>query len=163
MMLRMPHNTGATSSFQLHLKSGDIHSNPGPKKGNTTKYPCGDCQCNVRNNQDAILCVECQRWFHARCINMSQATFKYYLENFNFPWTCSFCSLPKFNDSFFEQLSNGPGPLRINSQEAYGGDARDLYIGSSDDHAEPSVVDESLREFAMGLRNQLLMILKLRT
>ena len=53
---------------------------------------------------------------------------------------------------FFEQLSDGPGPSRIISQEAYGGDARDLYIGPSDDHAEPSVVDDSLREFAMGLR-----------
>ena len=106
--------------------SGDIHPNPGPKKRNTTKYPCGDCQCNVRDNQDAILCVECQRWFHARCINMSQETFKYYVENFNLPWTCSFCSLPKLNDSFFEQPSDGPGPSRIISQEAYGGDAGDL-------------------------------------
>ena len=76
----------------------------------------------------------------------------HYVENFNPPWTCSFCSLPKLNDSFFEQLSDGPGPSRIISQEAYGGDARDLYIGPSDDHAEPSVVDDSLREFAMGLR-----------
>ena len=80
-LIRMPHNTGATSSFQLQLKSGDIHPNPGPKKGSTTKYPCGECQCNVRNNQDAILCVECQRWFHARCINMSKLTFKYYLKS----------------------------------------------------------------------------------
>ena len=101
-LLRVPHNTGATSSSQLHLKSGDIHPNPGPKKRNTAKYPCGECQCNVRNNQDVILCVECQRWFHAMCINMSKATFKYYLKNFNLPWTCSFCSLPKFSDSVFE-------------------------------------------------------------
>ena len=57
-LLRMhAHNTGATSLFQLQLKSGDIHPNPGPKKGNTTKYPCGECQCNVQNNQDSILCV----------------------------------------------------------------------------------------------------------
>ena len=111
-LLRMPHNTGATSSFQLHLKSGDIHPNPGPNKRNTTKYPCGECQCNVRNNQDAILCVECQRWFHARCINMSKTTFKYYLKNFNLPWTCCFCSLPNFSDSFFEQLSDDPAVLR---------------------------------------------------
>jgi len=43
------------------------------------------------------------------CINMSKATFKYYLKNFNLPWTCYFCSLPKFSDSFFEQPNDGSG------------------------------------------------------
>jgi len=83
---------------------------------------------------------------------MSKATFKYYLTNFHLPWTCFFCSLPKFSDSFFEQPSDGPCPSRINLQEAYGGVARDLHIGPSDDHAEPSVVDDNLREFAMSLK-----------
>jgi len=90
------------------------------------------------------------------CINMSKATFKYYLKSFNLPWTCSFCSLPKFSDSFFEQPNDGSGTSIINSQEAYGSVARDLCIGSSDDYApgyaEPSIVDDSLREFAMSLR-----------
>ena len=67
---------------------------------------------------------------------MSKATFKYYLKNFNLPWTCSFCSLPKFSDSFFEQPSDGLGPSRINSQDAYGGVVRDLFIGPSDDHED---------------------------
>jgi len=83
---------------------------------------------------------------------MSKLTFKYYLKNFNLPRTCFFCSLPKFSDSFFEEPSDGPGPSRINSQDAHGGVARDLHIGPSDDHAEPCVVDDSLREFAMSLR-----------
>ena len=70
---KVPHNTGAISSFQLRLKSGDIHPIPGPAKRKTVKYPCVECLCNVRNNQDAILCGECQRWFHAKCINMGKA------------------------------------------------------------------------------------------
>lgn len=82
---------------------------------------------------------------------MNKATFKYYFNNFNLPWTCSFCSLLKFSDSFFEQPNDGPGSSIINSQEAYGGAARDLCIGSLD-YAEPSVADDSLREFAMSLR-----------
>ena len=45
--LRIPHNTGANSSFQRHLKSRDIHPNPGPAKGKAVKYPCGECLCNV--------------------------------------------------------------------------------------------------------------------
>ena len=48
--LRIPHNTGANSSFQLLLKSGDIHPNPGPAKGKAVKYPSGECLCNVRSN-----------------------------------------------------------------------------------------------------------------
>ena len=43
-LLRMPHNTGATSSFQLHLKSGDIHPNPGPRKRNTTEKANATCE-----------------------------------------------------------------------------------------------------------------------
>ena len=117
-VLKVPHNTGAISSFQLRLKSGDIHPNPGPAKRKTVKHPCGECLCNVRNNQDAILCGECQRWFHAKCINMGKATFKYYLENYSLPWTCLFCSLPKLNDSFFGQSSGDSDILRNYSQEA---------------------------------------------
>ena len=117
-VLKVPHNTGAISSFQLRLKSGDIHPNPGPAKRKTVKHPCGECLCNVRNNQDAILCGECQRWFHAKCINMGKATFKYYLENYSLPWTCLFCSLPKLSDSFFDQSSGDSDILRNFSQEA---------------------------------------------
>ena len=43
---------------------------------------------------------------------------KYYLENFSLPWTCLFGSLPKFNDSFFEQPSGDLDLSRNNSQEA---------------------------------------------
>ena len=69
---RRPYSVAGTSSFQLHLKSGDIHPNPGPRKNrsSTPKHPCGECQQTVRNNQDAILCSECKTRLHAKCINM---------------------------------------------------------------------------------------------
>ena len=105
-LARIPHNTGAICSFQLHLRCGDIHSNPGPLTNRrSVKFPCGECQQNVRSNQDVILCVNCQQWFHASCINMSKASFRYYLQNYNLPWTCLFCSMPKFSDSFFYELN----------------------------------------------------------
>lgn len=62
-------------------------------------------------------------------------------------------SLPKFSDSFFEQPCDGTGPSIINLQEVCEGVVSDLYIRSSDDHAELSVVVDSLREFAMSLRD----------
>ena len=105
-LARIPHNTGATSSFQLHFKSGDIYPNPGPLTNRSSvKFPCGECQRNVRSNQDVILCVNCQQWFHARCINLSKAPFRYYLKNYNLPWTCVFCSMSKISDSFFDELN----------------------------------------------------------
>ena len=85
--------------------SGDIHPNPGPSR-TRIKFPCGECQNCVRSNQDAILCATCERWFHARCIGMGKLVFKYYLENHHLDWECAFCSLPKFNDSFFEQTGH---------------------------------------------------------
>ena len=105
-LARIPHNTGATSSFQLHFKSGDIYPNPGPLTNRSSvKFPCGECQRNVRSNQDVILCVNCQQWFHARCINLSKAPFRYYLKSYNLPWTCVFCSMSKISDSFFDELN----------------------------------------------------------
>ena len=56
--------------------------------------PCKECGKNVRSNQDAILCVECNLWSHAKCLNLTKAAFKYYLDNPNIDWTCSWCSLP---------------------------------------------------------------------
>ena len=48
---RIPYSVTGTSSFQLVLKSVDIHPNPGPyrKRSNTAKYPCGECQRTVTN------------------------------------------------------------------------------------------------------------------
>ncbi|RMX38884.1 hypothetical protein pdam_00024636 [Pocillopora damicornis] len=72
---RIPYNTIGTSSFQLHLKSGDIHPNPGPhrKRSSTLKYPCGECQNAVRKKQDVILFAEYKTWFHAKCIYMDKS------------------------------------------------------------------------------------------
>ena len=50
-LVRTPHNTGATCSLQLHLRSGDIHPNPGPLTNKrAVKFPCGECQRNVQSN-----------------------------------------------------------------------------------------------------------------
>ena len=48
-LVRIPHNTGATCSFQLHLRSGDLHPNPGSLTNRrSVKFPCGECQISLR-------------------------------------------------------------------------------------------------------------------
>jgi len=66
-------------------------SNPGPGKSKPLpKYPCGECYKAVRNNQDAILCVGCNKWSHAiyKCLQMSDTVFQYYLRKPDIELTC---------------------------------------------------------------------------
>ena len=93
---RMPHSTKETSNFRLKriILPGDIEINPRPTGKRVNKYPCKECRKNVRNHRDAILCVECNIWSHAKCLGMPIPTFKYYLDNPDLDRTCSLCSLP---------------------------------------------------------------------
>ncbi|KAL9986964.1 hypothetical protein ACROYT_G001183 [Oculina patagonica] len=97
---RVRHSTDERSWFNIQRLecSGDIHLNPGPTK---LKFPCKECEKSVRNNQNAMLCSECGLWIHAKCLNMSASTFKYFLERPAIDWTCPLCSLPRLGDSFF--------------------------------------------------------------
>ena len=65
---RTLHSTKGTSFFQLRriALSGDIQINPGPVGKRVPKYPCKECNKNVRNNQDALLCAVCNSWSHAK-------------------------------------------------------------------------------------------------
>lgn len=86
---RLPYDVDGARSFHLIKLSGDIHPNPGPPKRGI-KYPCGECHRNVRSNQDSILCSDCHRWFHVKCIGMRKHIFNY-LEQHHLDWECSFC------------------------------------------------------------------------
>ena len=79
---RFPYTANDTRTQQLSqiILRGDIHKNPGPTEKRTPKYPCKECGKGVRSNQDALLCTECNVWSHAKCINLSKAGFKYYLD-----------------------------------------------------------------------------------
>ena len=88
------------------LLCGDVAINPGPKgKKSMLKYPCSECHKAVRNNQNAILCVTCGNWSHAKCLNMSRTIFQYYLDQPDIEWTCPACALPPLTDSFFDEVS----------------------------------------------------------
>ena len=73
--------------------SGDIQLNPGPTSERKPKYPCEECSKGVRVNQNAILCAVCNVWSHAKCLGMSNLTFKHYLDNPEINWVCGLCSL----------------------------------------------------------------------
>lgn len=104
LFAKVLYTSKGTSSFQIQrhlLACGDISSNPGPKRNIAPKFPCRECQKNVRNNQDAIMCAQCGVWSHVKCLGMSFNIFKYYLSHPKKDWTCTLCALPVFSDSFF--------------------------------------------------------------
>ena len=96
LVARTPHPTKAISSFQMErmVMSGDIQLNPGPAGERKPEYPCKECSKGVRVNQNAILCAVCNVWSHAKCLGMSNLTFKHYLDNPEIDWVCGLCSLP---------------------------------------------------------------------
>ena len=50
----------------LVVLAGDVSLNPGPETDH-----CALCTKGCRKNQRAVQCDECDRWFHAKCINMN--------------------------------------------------------------------------------------------
>ena len=93
LVARIPHSTKAISSLQMEgiVMSGDIQLNPGPAGERNPKYSRRECSKGVSVNQNAILC---NVWSHAKCLGMSNLTFKYYPDNPEINWVCGLCSLP---------------------------------------------------------------------
>ena len=58
-------NISLAASFLVVL-AGDVSLNPGPETDH-----CALCTKGCRKNQRAVQCDECDRWFHAKCINMN--------------------------------------------------------------------------------------------
>ena len=59
---RVHYTANGNSTFQLHriINAGDVQTNPGPSnRTKQPKYPCKECGKNVRSNQDALLCADC--------------------------------------------------------------------------------------------------------
>lgn len=96
---RVLYTANGTSSFQFDRIAlcGDVHPQPGPAVKVT--HPCKECQRNVRSNQNAILCANCETWSHAKCLGFTNTQFKHYLDNPLIDWMCNWCCLPFCNHS----------------------------------------------------------------
>ena len=107
---RIPYTTKGVSYYQITwiVLSADIQVNPGPLTKTVRKRFCRDCGKSVRENQNAIQCVVCKLWSHAKCLGIGKKTINFYVENM-VNWTCNWCSLPfnELNDSEIVHESNG--------------------------------------------------------
>ena len=50
------------------------------------KYPCLKCSKPVKNNQNAVLCIECKNWIHLSCSSLNLDFF-----NSSADWICKKC------------------------------------------------------------------------
>ncbi|WAR31900.1 FUT1-like protein [Mya arenaria] len=59
----------------------DVESNPGPVQtgqyleGNSTVFPCGNCQTPVAWTCKGVQCDMCNVWFHANCQNIDESMY----------------------------------------------------------------------------------------
>ena len=97
-------NCSTTLLFMTIMLCGDIELNPGP-----IRYPCGNCGKPVASNHRALECDSCNMWYHIKCGGISAATYSSILniesEGKEYQWECQRCSLPKLNDSFFNNTT----------------------------------------------------------
>lgn len=80
-------NISLAASFLVVL-AGDVSLNPGSETD-----PCALCAKGCRKHQRAVQCDECDRWFHAKCVNMNH---REYLDASDLPtnWSCMDCLFP---------------------------------------------------------------------
>jgi hypothetical protein len=78
---------------------GNISVNPGPIHNNNGSLLCILCDRTGRKNQVKLICCDCNRYFHTKCLQYSQKQIKSFR---NKTLQCTSCALPSFSDSFFE-------------------------------------------------------------
>ena len=79
------------------LLSGSLELNPGP---DSTPCLCGQCRCEVQDNDASVACNYCNVWFHCRCIAMTDSHYKLLCNNSNISWICN-CGFPNFSNGLF--------------------------------------------------------------
>ena len=70
--------------------------NPGPRP---IKYPCVICEKAVRWNTPGVCCDSCDRWYHQRCMGMSEGV---YCGLKNVSWECFHCGALNLSTSLFD-------------------------------------------------------------
>lgn len=82
---------------------------PSKNPGNSHQvYPCGACQNEVSDDQDAILCeTSCQKWFHRECTGMTENAYSLLTSEASAVWACDYCLKTKEIQSVYMRKAMG--------------------------------------------------------
>ena len=94
-----------TASYFI-LLAGDVSENPGPAED---LY--GLCSKICRRNQKAIQCDECDAWYHAKCMGMSNTEYAN-LCSPSTTWSCTNCLFPMAPDICTEDANASSADLQ---------------------------------------------------
>ena len=89
-----------------------------PKKN--FKFPCSICNSSVNSNQKALQCDTCDLWVHIKCDEVTEKTYKEYMENENKKnesWNCLVCKIKQNHKIFPFTLYNEVDLKNINNSE----------------------------------------------
>ena len=53
---------------------------------------CADCSKQVLDKESGVQCEVCEGWFHCRCQQVPEETYKFLMENESIHWYCSGCN-----------------------------------------------------------------------
>ena len=63
-------------------------------------FPCGICDNNVKHNNRAFLCDQCEKWIHIECNDISVPEYKLLKEEPEDKWICIYCTILNISLSY---------------------------------------------------------------
>ena len=122
----------------LILRSGDVHPNPGPRPAGPPIFPCGTCQRSVKNRDKAIICDECNLWYHMNCVGISPSTYHSLIhQDQSAHWFCEHCGIPNYTPTFSsdEQSTSYTDSYELNNAIFYDHDNEEPTFGPNPQNA----------------------------
>ena len=122
----------------LILRSGDVHPNPGPRPAGPPILPCGTCQRSVKNRDKAIICDECNLWYHINCVGISPSTYHSLIhQDQSAHWFCEHCGIPNYTPTFSsdEQSTSYTDSYELNNAIFYDHDNEEPTFGPNPQNA----------------------------
>ena len=122
----------------LILRSGDVHPNPGPRPAGPPIFPCGTCQRSVKNRDKAIICDECNLWYHINCVGISPSTYHSLIhQDQSAHWFCEHCGIPNYTPTFSsdEQSTSYTDSYELNNAIFYDHDNEEPTFGPNPQNA----------------------------
>ena len=120
------------------LRSGDVHPNPGPRPAGPPIFPCGTCQRSVKNRDKAIICDECNLWYHINCVGISPSTYHSLIhQDQSAHWFCERYGIPNYTPTFSsdEQSTSYTDSYELNNAIFYDHDNEEPTFGPNPQNA----------------------------